>query len=298
MTEFPLTQEQKDSLAINMFDDIPRAFAPIANGVSVLNTWTELDEMLPFGGIPIDLGQIVYVIGRSGSGKTYFVLNIIKKAIENKKKVLYVSLEMSRFQIYSRILQLFTGQTLNEIIRHIQDHGFKMFQDTVRNYDIDKYVRFILNIGVPQHIETLVDVVKPDILVVDYLQIGPHIERTVRESINKLCKTFNQVKARYNTTIFGLSQVTRPQDANKSSAMDYFMKPPSIWECKETSEIENSADIVFSIARPDAYSGVAEVDRHKILVNPVKVRDQIDPDVKIRTIKLHCQRNAVLTDAF
>jgi KaiC/GvpD/RAD55 family RecA-like ATPase len=295
--QFPLTDDHRRDLSTNILDDLEGAFRPLRDGSSVLQTWSELDVMLPYGGIPIGVGHIVYILGRSCSGKTYLALNLVKKAIDQKYNVLYISLEMSKSQIYGRLAQLYSGDSFKTIIGKVRDHGNYMstLRDLFERNGIHKHLKITYSMGVPDHIESLVESVKPDILVVDYIQIGPNVEKTKLESIDKLCRQFVTVKSRYNTTVVGLTQASRMVSADKNPKR-YYCIPPDVDECKGSSEIENSADVILSIARPGGWIDCPPIDRNKVIVFGAKFRDQPDPDIIVKPIVLTAQRHGVLSD--
>ena len=63
--------------------------------------WTSIDKILD-GGIP--LGHLTVVVGETGKGKTMFALNLAENWVKAEHNVLFISLEMTKAEVWSRVV--------------------------------------------------------------------------------------------------------------------------------------------------------------------------------------------------
>jgi replicative DNA helicase len=111
-----------------------------------------------------------------------------------------------------------------------------------------------------------------------------------------LCKTFQIAKNKYNISIIGLTQTSRLPPTEKT-AERYYNIPPALDESRESSEIENSADVMISIARPGGNIKCKPELKDKLVLHLAKDRDQSDPNVNAQPFLLKMQSSGILIDS-
>jgi replicative DNA helicase len=87
-------------------------------------------------------GHLIIVGGYTSAGKTQFVLNIVKKLIEQEVKVSFYSLEMSKVDIFKRMLGILSGVNGSYLMKNKNSEDIK-----------NKYVEVLKQSGMKVHTE-------------------------------------------------------------------------------------------------------------------------------------------------
>lgn len=82
-------------------------------------------------------GMFAMVCGDTGSGKSFFMDSLIIRAIQQNKKVLLVSLEMTPGECYARLLYQLTGQFITQEVLERDEPGIR---DWCKAFDANLYV--------------------------------------------------------------------------------------------------------------------------------------------------------------
>ncbi|MGO0901788.1 replicative DNA helicase [Clostridioides difficile] len=208
-----------------------RAFDYISDGVEEgIEIGIEvLDETI--GGLY--QGELTTIAAKSGGGKTALALQILRNVIFQGKKVLFISGEMSDIQILFRNISSLTGipivkmknRDLNEkeMIDYINALGI-LNQDEI--LDINDTVNTIS--GIKREIKRL----KPDLVIVDYLQILDYEGKEVGEAkFAELSREMKKITLDFNIPVIQLAQLNdemrderpkgdRPMRSSKQIYMD------------------------------------------------------------------------------
>jgi replicative DNA helicase len=201
------------------------------------------------------------IAGRPGAGKTALMVSIAKKVAEQNKQVVIFSLEMVRKQIAMRLIAMESGITYgSQKSGKLQDNEWPFYTQAVEKLSsIDDGI--VLNdlpaITISQMRRELrrLWIEKPaDLVIVDYIQLqgadGDFERRDLQigeitRGIKSLCKEFN-------VPIIAGAQMSR--DIEKRAE-----KRPVLSDLRESGSIENDADIVAFIHRPDKLGNTAEL---------------------------------------
>lgn len=186
----------------------------------------------------------VFIVGaRPSTGKTTFALNIAANQIKrNDKKVMFFSLEMSSEMIFERLLasqngieyEKFSRNTLSEKEIEIIKSQSEELKNNANFFVIDD----VYNI---EQICNLISENKPDLVVVDFMQIISAIGKfeNVRNRIDYISSLFKRTAKSTGCVIIVLSQLSRiGKDA------------PTMSDLKESGGLEQDGDYIALLHRP------------------------------------------------
>lgn len=205
--------------------------------------------------------NLIILAARPGMGKTALALNFSSwSAIEQKKKTLFFSLEMSSEQLVSRVLVQrakidsnsfrrgnLTGEEwarLHEQIKVLENSELKVYDD-------------IFNLAQLKS-KCIQEQAKEEIglIVVDYLQLlEVSGERSREQEISKASRTLKMLSKKCQCPVIALSQLSRKVEERPS-------KRPQLSDLRESGAIEQDADIVSFIYRPEYYGIEQTEDGH------------------------------------
>lgn len=210
----------------------------------------DLDKLL--GGLqPSDL---LIIAGRPGQGKTGFLLSIAKNAaLTHKKHVAIFSLEMSNEQVAQRLIaqetgidsqRLRTGKLL-ENEWPLFTHAIEVLSDThIYLDDTPAITPLQLRTKCRRlHMEFGVDLV-----IVDYLQLmGGDTRNDNRvQEVSHISRSLKVLARELNVPVLAAAQLSRAVEQRTD-------KRPVLSDLRESGSLEQDADIVMFIYRPDQY---------------------------------------------
>jgi replicative DNA helicase len=230
-------------------------------GMSGIATgFTRLDE-LTSGWQPSDL---VILAARPGMGKTAFVMSMAKNmAIDFDEPVAIFSLEMSSVQLITRMISSETGISSGKLRKgNLEPHEWEQLNVKVKN--LSKAPIFIddtpsLSIfDLRAKARRLASQHGIKIIIIDYLQLmtagtsqkgGGNRE----QEISTISRNLKALAKELNIPVIALSQLSRAVETRGGS------KRPLLSDLRESGAIEQDADIVSFIYRPEYY-GLTEWD--------------------------------------
>ena len=184
-------------------------------------------------------GELYTFGARPGEGKTAMLCRIALTASSNGAKVLYLATEMKDKDIVSgRLLPMHTKiPTINFRV----PGKIKPFIPHLQSYldSISKRKIFIFDSPTPSLSDTmtLVAKVKPNILMVDYLQrCNPPKAESRRLEIAKLVIGFKTIARQFNIPVLLAAQLNRSVDKSSDT--------PKMADLLESSAIEAESDVV------------------------------------------------------
>ena len=218
--------------------------------VGVPTGFIDLDKMLT-GLQPSDL---LIIAGRPGQGKTGFLLSIAKNAgLTHKKHVAIFSLEMSNEQVVQRLIAQETGidsqrlrtGKLQENEWPLFTHSIEVFGDTHIYLDDTPAItplqlrtkcrRLHLEFGL-------------DLIIIDYLQLMGGDTRTDNrvQEVSYISRNLKVLARELNVPVLAAAQLSRAVEQRSD-------KRPVLSDLRESGSLEQDADIVMFIYRPDQY---------------------------------------------
>jgi replicative DNA helicase len=201
--------------------------------------------------------DLIVVAARPGEGKSTFALEEALNIAENNEPVLFFSLEMKDKQLLYKILsqkanievlRIRSGHISENELTEIAYHSQNLqttplyFADGINQLQDIKSIsrRSVKNNGIK-------------FIVIDYLGLISHeIQGANREQIvSDISKQLKQLAIELNVPIMLLSQLSRPTKG-------VTIKPPTLFDLKESGGTESNADVVLFIFRPE-YWGISNV---------------------------------------
>jgi replicative DNA helicase len=210
----------------------------------------DLDKLL--GGLqPSDF---LIIAGRPGTGKTAFMLSAAKNAaMKYKKHVAIFSLEMSNEQLVQRLISQETGidshrlrtGKLNEDEWGVFTQAIEVLADThVFLDDTPGLTPLQLRTKCRRlHLEFNLD-----LIIVDYLQLmsgGMRTENRVQE-VSSISRNMKILARELNVPVLAAAQLSRAIEQRSD-------KEPQLSDLRESGSLEQDADIVMFIHRPEMY---------------------------------------------
>jgi replicative DNA helicase len=209
----------------------------------------DIDRLL--GGL--QKSDLLIIAGRPGMGKTGFMLSVAKNAAQKyKKHVAFFSLEMSNEQLVQRLIAQETGidsqrlrsGKLNEGEWPLFTHAIEVLSDTHMYLD-DTPAITPLQLRTKcrrLHLEYQLDLV-----IVDYLQLMSGDMRTDNrvQEVSFISRSLKVLARELNVPVLAAAQLSRAVEQRSD-------KKPVLSDLRESGSLEQDADIVMFIHRPDA----------------------------------------------
>jgi replicative DNA helicase len=221
----------------------------LATGFPTLNEMTS-------GLQPSDL---VVIAARPGMGKTSFALNIAQHAAREGKSIGVFSLEMSREQLFLRLLtgqaridahRMRTGRLGREEWARLtaafgELAGMPIFIDDTAGTGVlemrAKSRRLKLEHGL-------------DLLIVDYLQLmrGRGRAENRNQEISEISRSLKELAKELRLPVIAISQLSRAPEQRGND------RRPQLSDLRESGAIEQDADLVMFIYREEVYKPTEE----------------------------------------
>ena len=228
-------------------------------GMSGLETgFTKLDA-LTSGWQPSDL---VIIAARPGMGKTAFVISMAKNmAIDFNHGVAVFSLEMSSVQLITRMISSETGLTSEKLRKgNLEPHEWEQLNVKVKKLsDAPIFIDDTPSLSIfdlRAKARRLVSQHGVKIIVIDYLQLmtaGGKAGGNREQEISMISRNLKALAKELAVPVIALSQLSRAVETRGGS------KRPLLSDLRESGAIEQDADIVSFIFRPEYY-GMTEWD--------------------------------------
>ncbi len=248
------------------FEDIGNVLVEAITRIDELRTKTEEISGVPsgfsaldkvtFGWQPTDL---VILAARPSVGKTAFALNLARNAALHPTKpvgVGFFSLEMSAAQLVQRILSAESEIKMEKISRgKLEDHEYQQLHSKgikkLENAPLYIDDTAALNIfEFRAKARRMVNKHHVGIIIIDYLQLmsGSNDRGGNREQeISNISRNLKALAKELKVPIIALSQLSRAVETRKESKM------PQLSDLRESGAIEQDADMVMFIYRPEYY---------------------------------------------
>ena len=201
----------------------------------------------------LNRSDLLLLAARPGMGKTSFALNIARNVAvgDRKNKVAFFSLEMTKEQLASRMLsteamvegtKLRTGKLSEDEWVRLIEAGDVLSKTQV-------YFDDTPGITVPEMKAKLRRLRDVDLVIIDYLQLmsgGRRIDNRVQE-ISEITRNLKIMAKELNVPVITLSQLSRASEQRTEHR-------PVLSDLRDSGSIEQDADIVMFLYRPDYYN--------------------------------------------
>jgi replicative DNA helicase len=228
--------------------------------------------------------ELVIVAARPSVGKTAFALNLARHiVVENDLPALFVSLEQSRIELAERLLccqarvdshKLRTGHLSSEDMNKLIDAGGVL--RSARLYIDDTPGQGLLRIAANARRLKLRENIR--VIFIDYLQlIEPDNRRDPRqEQVAAISRRLKHLARELKIPVVALAQVNR-------SSEDRQDHKPRLADLRESGSIEQDADTVMMLHRPELYEPGQDEGTVQVLI--AKQRNGPTGDLTLAYIK-------------
>jgi replicative DNA helicase len=227
------------------------------DGISgVQSGFTELDRTTS-GWQKSDL---IILAARPGMGKTAFVLSLARNtAVDFQKPVAVFSLEMSSIQLVNRLIAGETELSAEKLKKgNLQDHEWQQLNTQITKlaeapiFIDDTPALSIFELRAKcRRLKSQHDI---QLIIIDYLQLmtaGGEGKGNREQEISNISRSLKSIAKELDVPIIALSQLSRAVETRGGD------KRPQLSDLRESGAIEQDADMVMFIYRPEYY-GITE----------------------------------------
>ena len=207
-------------------------------------------------------GDLIILAARPSMGKTAFALNMARNiAIDHQKPVAFFSLEMNAEQLIKRILSRetmisadkFRTGKFTDHEQRILEEKFKLLAANGKLYINDSSMLSIFDLRAQAR--RLKQKHGIEIIFIDYLQLMHASDRMKpgnrEQEISTISRNLKSLAKELNIPIIALSQLSRKVEDR--AKLETAHKRPMLSDLRESGAIEQDADIVAFIYRPEYY---------------------------------------------
>ncbi len=243
-------RNQKDGLS-----GVPSGFTGLDR---ITNGWQKTD--------------LVIIAARPAMGKTAFVLSMTRNmAVDHNRPVAIFSLEMSSLQLVTRLIASETEINASKLkTGHLEDWEWEHLNRKIAN--LDKAPIFIDDTPALSIFEFRAKCrrlkMQYDIqaIIVDYLQLmtaGTDARGSREQEVSTISRSLKAIAKELDVPIMALSQLNRSVESREG-------KRPQLSDLRESGAIEQDADIVIFIHRPE-YFGITEDESGNSLLGVAEI---------------------------
>lgn len=216
--------------------------------------------------------DLIIVAGRPSQGKTAFALSLARNAALHKEKrtaVAIFSLEMSEQQLIVRMLasearvnahQLRTGRLADDNWKSLSRNVGRLAEASI--FIDDSAALGILELRAKaRRLKAEHDI---GLVIVDYLQLvqGPKSSESREREISMISRSLKALAKELNIPVMALSQLNRAVESRTD-------RRPMLADLRESGAIEQDADVVMFVHRPETY-GITETKDDEGISHPTE----------------------------
>jgi replicative DNA helicase len=208
----------------------------------------ELDEQRVF-----QKGEFVVIGGRPAMGKSQLMINIAMN-MSVRVPVLYISFDQSKLSLTRRMISSLTELDFSRIRQgHLNELQLKLVRGVDKEF-VDR--KLFINDTSNSSVRSVRDMCRlhiekdgVQVIFVDYLQLlSAQRYRNHREmEVAYICRTLKQLARENNVLVIAASQLSRSVETRGGD------KRPVLSDLRESGAIEQDADKVFFVYRPEYY---------------------------------------------
>ncbi len=227
--------------------------------VGIPSGFTELDRMTS-GWQPTDL---IIIAARPAMGKTSFILNMARNAaIDHEKPIAIFSLEMGATQLAKRLIVSET-EIEGEKIKNGRLENYEWMELNKKVEKLSKAPLFIIDTPAINIFELraqcrrLKSAHDIQMIFIDYLQLmsGTGDKGGTREQeISNISRSLKGIAKELDIPVIALSQLSRAVETRGGD------KRPMLSDLRESGAIEQDADMVIFLYRPEYYGFLQDED--------------------------------------
>ena len=201
--------------------------------------------------------DLIILAARPGMGKTAFVLSTARNtAVQFNKPVAVFSLEMSSVQLVNRLIASESGISAEKLRKgNLEDHEWIQLNQKITQLSeapifIDDTPALTI-FELRAKCRRLKKQHNIELIIIDYLQLmhagGSHKGGNREQEISTISRSLKSIAKELDVPIIALSQLSRAVETRGGD------KRPMLSDLRESGAIEQDADIVCFIYRPEYY---------------------------------------------
>jgi replicative DNA helicase len=209
--------------------------------------------------------DLIIIAARPAMGKTAFMLNLVRACAKSGKNCAVFSLEMSKDQLTDRLIAIETheasasniskGKITEDQYQAIVKKSSQMLNWGI---SIDDTAGLSIN-QLKSKAYKLKNTNSIDMIVVDYLQLMSGEGKGNREQeISQISRGLKKLAKELDIPVIALSQLSRSVETRGGD------KRPQLSDLRESGAIEQDADIVIFLYRPEYY-GIMEIEGESMI---------------------------------
>lgn len=211
--------------------------------------------------------ELIVIAARPAMGKTAISLHFAKAAASNGTPVAFFSLEMSSISLYNRVLSCESG-VLPERLKsgNLNKDDISQIDKAAKSlYALPMYVDDNASVSmsyIRSKCRMLHKKGKCGMVIIDYLQLASETgsdRRSREQEITQMSREAKIIAKELNVPVLLLSQLNRSVEKRED-------KKPMLSDLRESGSIEQDADMVMFIHRPEYY-GIEVCDNGKPVKN-------------------------------
>jgi replicative DNA helicase len=227
--------------------------------------FVELDRITS-GWQPADL---IVVAARPGMGKTAFVLTLARNAaVDFHKPVAFFSLEMASIQLTNRLISAETEIPAEKIRRgNLEEHEWTQLVHKVSELsnaplliDDSAAINIFELRAKARRLKKQHDI---QMIIIDYLQLmsgtGENRNANREQEISNISRALKTIAKELNIPVIALSQLNRSVETRGGD------KRPQLSDLRESGAIEQDADMVIFLYRPEYYKITEDAEGNSVI---------------------------------
>ena len=261
-----------DIILNDVYEDLRRKNSPdrekylgIPSGFSLLDKYTT----------GFNKSDLVLIGARPAMGKTSFALNIARNMAVAGRKVVFFSLEMPKEQLAQRVLATEARVEGSKFRTGLieSNEWDRIAQAASALSNIELYFDDTSTITVPLMKARIRRMKNVDAVIVDYLQLMTGTKRTENrvQEVSEITRSLKLMAKELHIPVIVCSQLNRSTDQRGKAHR------PQLSDLRESGSIEQDADIVMMLYRPNYYEKDAKNDANV----PVEVNNDNEAQVLV-----------------
>jgi len=278
---------QIDGVINKAYEILQKASSNTSGLTGIPSGYAKLDDVTS-GWQPSDL---IIIAGRPAMGKTSFALSIAKNiAVDYKQPIAFFSLEMNNVQLVNRLISNVCEIPGNKILSgQLQPEEWTRLNSKINIlYGAPVYIDDTPGLSIFElrtKARNLVRTKGIKLIMIDYLQLmnasGMHFNSR-QEEVSTISRSLKGLAKELDIPVIALSQLSRAVE-NREGIEG---KRPQLSDLRESGAIEQDADMVIFVHRPEYYHIYADEKGHdlrgKAQVIIAKHRKGATKDVTLR----------------
>jgi replicative DNA helicase len=212
--------------------------------------------------------DLVILAARPSMGKTAFVLSMARNmAVDYQKPVAVFSLEMASLQLVNRLISAEVEIRGDKIrLGELQPYEWQQLETRVKNLETAPlYIDDTPAISVFElraKCRRLARTSGISAIIIDYLQLmtaGVDMKGNREQEVSTISRSLKAIAKELNVPVLALSQLNRSVEARSGD------KRPQLSDLRESGAIEQDADMVLFIHRPEYYGITTDTEGNSLM---------------------------------